>query len=161
MAIASSWRDRGRVRCAVVAAVAVVFVSLGVATYEIGGVVGVLSPQSHIAAGTGGVAGFRVARRAHLSGEVLLCRIGGAGCSALAANVTLVRMEDGVAHTVARQSARNGHFRFLVAPGNYIPTAEIVGARAVRVRCLTSRVVVRAGEYVRADVRCHPRPGVK
>jgi hypothetical protein len=104
------------------------------------------------------VAGYGAARQAHLAGDVLLCRIGGAACSALTANVTLVRTEDGVAHVVALQYARDGHFSFLVAPGQYVPTAKVVGAQAGRVQCLTSRVVVRPDEYVRVDVRCHPRP---
>jgi hypothetical protein len=107
--------------------------------------------------GIGHVASYGAVREAHLTGDVLLCPNGGAACSALDANVKLFRTEDGVARVVARQFAGDGHFSFLVAPGQYVPTAEVSGARAVRVQCLTSRVVVRSGEYARAEVRCHPR----
>jgi hypothetical protein len=106
-------------------------------------------------AGIGRSASYRTVRQARLAGDVLLCRVGGVACSAVSANVALSRMDDGVGRVVARQDARDGHFSFVVVPGQYVPTAKIVGPRAVRVQCLTSRVVVRSGENARVDVLCH------
>jgi hypothetical protein len=120
----------------------------------VGAAIGMIAAAS---VGIGRVSSYGAVRQAHLTGDVLLCPSGDAACSPLAANVNLFRMEDGVARAVARQFARDGHFSFLVAPGQYVPTAEVIGAQAVRVQCLTSRVVVRSGEYARADVRCRRR----
>jgi hypothetical protein len=95
-------------------------------------------------------------REGHLAGEVLLCRIGDTACSAVRANVALLRVKGQVGHAVARDYARNGHFSFVVPPGEYVPTAKVAG-QPVSVKCLTSRITVRSGQYARVDVLCHHR----
>lgn len=106
--------------------------------------------------GLGRSASHAGVREGHLAGDVLLCRVGGTGCSAVRADVALLRVQGQVGHTVAQDYAREGHFGFVVPPGEYVPTAKVAGQFGT-VKCLTSRVTVRSGQYARVDVRCHHR----
>jgi hypothetical protein len=96
--------------------------------------------------------------RAQLSGEVLVCRGDGeVACVATGAQVTLLRIEGAAGRVVAQRYARDGHYRFVVPPGEYVPGAEIAEAHTHELGCLMSTIVLHPGEKAEDVVVCHRR----
>jgi hypothetical protein len=100
----------------------------------------------------------RQVRDARLSGHVLVCAGIPERCSSVSAAVTILSIRGTkFGKAVSKQYARHGRFSFLLSPGRYFPSADVVGVRLNGGHCIAGEVLIRAHENVNVDISCYTK----
>src|ERR1700728_878715 len=96
-----------------------------------------------------------------LSGSVMLCPRDFRKCVNAVATVSVLTVHQNMlGNVVAQQRTRNGRFSFLLAPGEYFPSASLVQTRLHGGNCIAGDVTVHANKKVSDVVRCYVRAQV-
>lgn len=96
-----------------------------------------------------------------LSGSVILCPGNFRKCVNAVATVSALTVHQNMlGNAVARQLTKSGRFSFLLAPGEYFPSASLVQTRLHGGNCIAGDVTIHANKNVSDVVRCYIRAQV-
>lgn len=100
----------------------------------------------------------RQVRDTRLSGRVLVCTGIPERCAPVDATVIILSIRGTkFGKAISKQYARHGRFSFLLSPGRYFPSADVVGVRLNGRHCIAGEVLIRAHENVNVDVSCYTK----